>query len=139
MNQSKTTRRKLKAAERRLMVMTLRKAGSTYRQIVDEVKNQIPEEELPKDYDERQAYRDVARELEKLQMEIGESAEEIRTIEAERLRSLWAAHYEKASNGDRQESDICLKIHDRIMKLHGLEIVKVESDNKVEITIKHDG
>jgi len=126
MNKFKTKDNVLKSQERRSFVMDLRKSGATFQQIADAVHSKFKSEEIPKNYDSRQAYQDVSRELEKLKKEVSESAEEVRTMEMERLTNLWMAHFRKAKNGDEKATDLCLKVHDRIMKLHGLDVTKAE-------------
>ena len=120
----------IKSQERRVLVMGLRKSGATYQQISDTVHKKFKAEEIPKNYDSRQAYQDVKRELEKLKAEVSESAEEVKTMEMERLTNLWMAHFQKARNGDEKATDLCLKVHDRIMKLHGLDINRTELTGK---------
>lgn len=131
MSKSKTNSQDLKTQERRLFVLSLRKAGAKYHDIVDAVKVRFKPEELPKNYDVRQAWQDIKRELDKLKSDVEETAEEIRTIEAQRLENIFLGHFQKAIKGDTRHAELCLKIHDRIMKLHGLDITKIaETDSE---------
>jgi len=125
---SKTSEDKIRSQERRQLVLSLRKSGAHYQQIVDAVKARFSEEELPNGYDVRYAWQDVKRELDKLKADVGESAEELKTIEAQRLEAIFLAHFQKATKGDAKHADLCLKIHDRIMKLYGLDVQKVHAE-----------
>ena len=130
MARTKTRSDDIRTQERRDLVLSLRKAGVIYKDIVQAVKNKFPESELPQNYDERQAYQDVRRELQKLMDSVQESASEIKTIETQRLEALFMAHFQKATKGDTKHADLCLKVHDRIMKLHGLDVTRVALTDK---------
>ena len=130
MPKPKIQTQEIKAQERRAFIMDLRKSGVTYQRIADAVNSRFKPDQIPKNYDARNAYQDVSRELDKLKKEVSESAEEIKTMEMERLTNLWFAHFQKAKKGAEKATDLCLKVHDRIMRLHGLEITKQEITGK---------
>lgn len=115
MKQSKTSGRLVKAAIRRAFVLDLRKTGMTYRKIVEQVVAEFPPEDLPKEYDSRQAWKDVMRELRRLNEERTESATEVRRLELERLDALTLGLWERAVGGDDKEADE--KAVDRILKI----------------------
>ena len=71
MARTKTRSDDIRTQERRDLVLSLRKAGVIYKDIVQAVRNKFPESELPSNYDERQAYQDVRRELVKLMDSVG--------------------------------------------------------------------
>lgn len=122
----KTDAQKIKTQERRKLVLEMRKDGAKYIDIVRAVKEAFPEEDLPRNYDERQAYQDVKRELDKLRTDVSETAEEIKNIEAMRLEELFEKHFKLALEGEKANADVCLKIHEKIMRLHGLDVDKIE-------------
>ena len=139
---SKTSAKHIKTKERRKRVLELRKQGYTYDAITDVILSEFAKDDLPSGYDHRQAWQDVKRELAKLQEDITETVEHIKTIEAQRLERLFNAHYQKATDEqDKNHAELCVKIHDRIMKLHGLDVHTVGIDpnnNKIELTVKYD-
>ena len=137
----KTSDINIKSQERRKLVMSLRRSGATYDQICEAVRGKFKEADLPKGYDRRYAWQDIKRELDKLKKDVSEAAEDIRTIEAQRLEAIFLANFPHAIKGDQKMAETCLKIHDRIMKLHGLDVLKVGIDpeqNKMEILVKYD-
>lgn len=75
-------------AERRRFVLDLRKTGANYRDIAAAAIRRFGWERLPVGWDCRYAYKDVKREIAKLQKEIQGDAETIRALELERLDTL---------------------------------------------------
>jgi len=124
-----TKAKDIKTQERRKVVLQLRKEGNTYQGIVDAVLDQFDESDLPNNYDQRQAYQDVKRELDKLRCDVAETAEEIKSIEIQRLERIFNMHFKKAEK-DTRSADICLKTHDKIMRLHGLDVTKIAMTDK---------
>ena len=111
----------IEAAERREFVLNMRKSGATYRQIAAATIQHFGVEQLPKGYDERYAWMDVKAELDRIRDNVAEAAEQVRTLEAERLDKLFLAMYTQASKGNQGAVDRCLRIMERRAKLYGLD------------------
>lgn len=118
MSTSKTSTQKVKAAERRLKCMELRKKGNTYQQIADEL-----------GVSRKTAWKHVTQALKELAEETKETAEELRTIEHQRLelqyQTAWEAYAVAKDQGDPQAMARLLetirKIGESIRKLYGLD------------------
>jgi DNA-binding CsgD family transcriptional regulator len=109
--ESKTSQRKLTARERELKALSLRKKGWTYARIGDSL-----------DITCMGAYNAVMRALKKLNEKISEEAEQVRTLELQRLDRMFEKMYDKAINSkDQGAVDRCLRIMDRRAKLLGLD------------------
>ena len=87
-NSSMTSPKNVKVIERRNLVMRLRKDGLNYVQIAEKVNALIPFEDLPKNYDERYAFKDVDRELQKAAKETFEDASQILMLDLQRYDDL---------------------------------------------------
>ena len=111
----------LETQERRFFVLEARKAGLTYRQIVEQAIDRFGLETLPQGWDERYAYKDVARELEKLQNLNNGLSEDVRQLELERLDRMWFAVYPQIRNGHLGAIDRGLRIMARRASLLGLD------------------
>jgi len=111
----------IKTAERRRFVLTLRKMGWTYAKISAAVLKKYGDTAVPRGYDDRYAYKDVKRELDKLRTETGDDAEDIRDIEVLRLESMLEAIFPKALRGDYRAIDRAIKISERLSKLLGID------------------
>jgi hypothetical protein len=74
--------------------------------------------------------------LEKLQKTVQLHAEELRSMELERLRSLQVSLWSRAKEGDLGAVDRILKIMERRAKLTGLDSPETEVDVVNEIHIK---
>ena len=48
-----------------------------------------------------------------------------------RLEAIWAGSFPQAARGDAQAANVCLRVHDRMVKLEGLD-----SPEKLEITMR---
>lgn len=105
-----TTAKILATKERRAYVISLRKAGATYRQIAQAAIHEFGRENLPKNYDERQAHLDVKREIAKLQRRIKDDLTEYRWFQVERYESIIRAHWTRAMTG------LALGCTDRVLK-----------------------
>lgn len=110
MKQPKTSAKQIETAERRAYILELRKAGADYRTIAHKTIDKFGEDNLPKGFDERYAWTDVKRELDRLNTERAEDTLEIRTLELERLDRLLMAVYQPALKGDYAALDRVLKI-----------------------------
>jgi predicted DNA-binding protein (UPF0251 family) len=112
---------KLKAAERRIKSLRLRQRGLTYAQIGETL-----------GVSSKTAYRDVKKELEKIQKTCAEEAELVREIELRRLDELWSVANVVALNGDLKAIDRCLRIQERRAKLLGLDAAE-------SVAVRHSG
>jgi len=114
---------KLETAQRRAFVLQLRKAGVTYPNIARAAIEKFGVDRLPRGWDERYAYKDVKRELDKIRVEISESASNVLALELQRLDALLKALWAEAArkNPDHSAVDRVLKIMERRAKLLGLD------------------
>jgi len=115
---------KIKAAERRAFVLDQRKGGLTYRQINAQVHKKFPDDQLPKGYDERGCWMDVTAELKRIHTENNEAAQEVRTLELDRLDTMQAALWGKVIAGNEGAVDRVLRIMQRRADLLGIDAAK---------------
>ena len=111
MGRSKASRQAITAAERRITALELRKAGHTYQKIGEHL-----------GCSESRARRVVVKELERIQEDLTEKADGIRSMELERLDTLFRQMYGMAVKGDQGAVDRCLRIMDRRSKYLGLDM-----------------
>jgi hypothetical protein len=111
------------AAERRVQALILRKAGASYRAIAAQL-----------GVSPKQAYCDVTHELDKIYKQASELAEQVRTLELERLDGMLLAISKQVSNGSLGAIDRSLRIMERRAKLLGLD-----APSKSELTGKDGG
>ena len=109
---NRTRPSQIKALEMRAEAVKLRKMGFGYPQIADRV-----------GYNSRQAaHQAVTTALAEIREHTAESADDLRTLEAERLDQLWQiAMTEAITNRDMRAIDTALRIQDRRAKLFGLD------------------
>jgi hypothetical protein len=110
MAQSKASPTKVKAAERRLQALNLRKAGASYAEIGRAM-----------GFTEQRAHKVVSLELDRLNSERSEAAAAVAQLEAARLDALHLAYWKKAVEGDVDAANIVLKVAGRRAKLLGLD------------------
>jgi len=136
MNQPQTTGQLIDTAERRRFVLGLRKAGATYTKIAEAALRKFGINQLPKGWDERYAWKDVKRELDKLHSVTGESAEDIRQMELERLNDMLNALYDEATGIDPDHGAI-----DRVLKImkRRADLLGLDAPQKQQITGADDG
>jgi len=129
--ESKTSARKLTARERENRALELRMTAATYSQIGQAL-----------GISEAGAYKAVIRALGKLNAKVMENAEELRTLEVQRLDSLFITMYAQAKSGHQGAVDRCLRIMERRAKLLGLDAPTkqdITSDGKkLEILFVND-
>ena len=111
----------LETAERRAYVLSLRKQGKTYVDIAQATIEKFGVERLPAGFDDRYAWKDVARELDRLRNEIAESAESIIELEIQRLDAMLDKLWDKVELADEKAIDRVLRIMERRAKLLGLD------------------
>lgn len=117
---STTSKDVINTARRREIVLELRKQGKTYRAIAEAVRQQLGDE-LPAGWDERYAYKDVKRELDRLRDEIAEDAQMIRQLELERLDLALDAILPMVRKGNLGAVDRLIRLSESRRKLLGLD------------------
>lgn len=111
MTESKTSKRKLTAVEREGVALKLRMTGMTY----EDIGNQMG-------VSKNGAYKAVMRALGKLNAQVVEGADKLRTLELQRLDALYTQMYSQAERGNQGAVDRCIKIQERRAKLLGLDL-----------------
>ncbi len=134
MRHGKTRADQLRALERREFALTLRRAGARYRQIASEVIKRFGAENVPKNYDERQAYQDVAAILKQTRARVQEIADEVRDLELQRLDELltrlWPLTQRRTDDGGPDLKAIDRIIH--IMEQRGRLVPGLEAPQRFE-------
>lgn len=115
------TSAQLETQTRRAFVIELRKSGATYDQIAQATIQKFGLGALPAGWDSRYAYKDVARELERVQGYVNGLAEDVKELEVQRLDRLLLAVWKKAAEGDLGAVDRALRIMERRARLLGLD------------------
>lgn len=118
MTRGKAAPEKLIVLERRAKALILRKQGGSYRLIAAQLRGT---DGVSKRYSEGAAHADVIAELNRLNAENSESAEELRRLEEERIDQMLAAIYPQANNGDLFAIDRVLRLMERRAKYRGLD------------------
>lgn len=122
----KTGERAISAAERQVEALKLRKAGLDFRRIAQQLGWAGPG---PAHKAVTKALRDIVR----------EPAEELRTLEVERLDAMLLGIWSKASGGDTWAIDRALKIMERRAGLLGLDAPrKIEQTGKDGGAVRHE-
>lgn len=111
----------LETAERRAFVLRLRKQGKTYVDIAQATIEEFGLERLPAGFDDRYAWKDVSRELDRLRNEIADSVESIIELEVQRLDAMLDKLWDRVENADEKAIDRVLRIMERRAKLLGLD------------------
>ena len=113
--------RVITTTERRTFTLELRKAGVSYRNIVEAAIEHFGRENLPKSYDERYACQDVMRWIKQARDDMREDAEDILQLQLQRLDDLMFALWDRAITGDLKAIDRVLKVMERRAKIIGLD------------------
>jgi len=108
-------------AERRAYVLAQRKGGYTYAQIARMAIEKFKENKLPAGWDERYAYKDVQRELQRLREETKEEAADLVQLEIERLDAALKAVAPKVQQGHLGAIDRWIRLSESRRKLLGLD------------------
>jgi len=113
----------INTAERRAFVLDKRKSGMNYRDIAQAAIDEFGADNLPAGFDERYAYKDVKRELDRLIEELRESASDVLTIDLQRLDVMLSRLWEKVDSEepDYAAVDRVLKLMERRAKLLGMD------------------
>jgi DNA-binding transcriptional MerR regulator len=124
-NGAKTSPETAAARERAAKAMDLRKQGFTFDEIA-----------VALGYTSRQrAHEAVMRMLKEI---IREPAEELRTLELERLDAMFVVHFAKASKGSVDSLGAALRIMERRAKLMGIDQAKPAGDDDAPLPVKVD-
>jgi DNA-binding CsgD family transcriptional regulator len=108
--ESKTSPRKMRARDREVEALNLRKSGATYDQIGKTL-----------GITTQGAYKAIIRSLQRLNEKNTEGTEELRRLEVERLDRMLAAIWGQVLNGNQGAIDRALRIGERRAKLLGLD------------------
>lgn len=117
---STTGKDAINTARRREIVLEMRKQGKTYRAIAAAVKQEFGDD-LPDGWDERYAYKDVKRELDRLRKDTAEDAQMIRQLELERLDLALDAILPMVRRGNLGAVDRLIRLSESRRKLLGLD------------------
>lgn len=119
---SKTAPTTLTAKERKQTAVTLRKSGATFATIGAAL-----------GVSEQQAHRYVTAALRDLAEKTSETAQELRTLEAQRLDAMLAGLWGKATKGDPQSVTAALRIMERRAKLFGLDTQEAQEQGPIVV------
>ncbi len=108
--ESKTSPRKMRARDRELQALDMRKSGATYDQIGAAL-----------GITTQGAYKAIIRSLRRLNEKNAEDSSELRRLEVERLDKMLAAIWNMVIIGDQGAIDRALKISERRARLFGLD------------------
>lgn len=111
MQESKTSPRRIRARLNAEAALNLRKSGVTYTEIGRRL-----------GISQSAAYQAVARELDRINRSIAESAEQLRRLELERLDQLQVTLWMQAMNGHMGAVDRIIRIMERRARLAGLDM-----------------
>ena len=126
-----TTRPTLvKATERRLFVLSLRRSGAHYRDIAATALQHFGADRLPKNYDHRRACEDVMIELRRIADETSVHARILRAQEVDRLDRMLAAIWSQVVGGHLGAIDRAIRLAERRAKLLGIDM-----PSRVEINV----
>lgn len=118
---------KVTAAQRREKALEARKAGYTYKAIGESL-----------GITEQGAYKSVMRALSIINKNIAETAEEVRTIELERIDNLFKVMYKQALKGNQGAVDRCIRLMDRRARYLGLDAVeRKEMTGQLDINVRY--
>ena len=121
---STTSKRSVLAEERRVKCLEYRKAGLSYREIGHKLGIQYSA-----------AHRHVKKALSRLREDVHEQAEDLRTLELERMDKLFFLAYRAALDGDLSAIDKAIRVMERRAKLCGLdESTRMEISGNITAT-----
>jgi hypothetical protein len=129
MSESATSARKVRGREREDQSLNFRKAGMTYEQIGTQL-----------GITRQAAHSAVTRALTRIAQHTNESAEQMRTLELERLDRMLAAIWSMVLNGSTYHIDTALRIMARRAKLMGLDAPEQANfGGQVTLRVVYDG
>lgn len=132
MSKSKTNPALLATAQRRQMIFSFRKAGASYRNILDSLRAELGPDALPLNYDEREVHKDVTRYLAQIRQATALDAVDVVTLELERLNAIFFGIYQRATGGDLPAIDRALAIMRRMAELQGV-VTPIAIDWQIEV------
>lgn len=111
----------LETARRRRFVLQQRRQGSSYPDIAEAAEEEFGADRLPGGWDERYAYKDVKRALQKVRADLEETAEEVRMMEMQRLDAMLEGLWIDAIAGETDAVHAALKVMKRRANYLGLD------------------
>jgi len=111
----------IETARRRKFVLERRRQGYSYPDIAEAAEEEFGTERLPSGWDERYAHKDVTRALRKVQADLEETAQEVRTLELIRLDALYKGVAADAESGDTDAAGEARKIIKRRCRMLGID------------------
>jgi len=116
----------IETAKRRRYALRCRQQGATYKEVANACIEKWGKEQLPSGYDERYAWQDIHRALEKVQEDVAEEAETVLRLEIRRLDEMQSRLYpvalgDETTPPDPRAVDRILRIMKRRAKLLGLD------------------
>jgi hypothetical protein len=113
--------KKLNIALRYEKILEHRLAGLTFQQILQKLKEEFGEANLPHDYTERQVCRDLKRYLDKMNEDHQQELLDAKDLYRQRLNFLLNKLWEKAAEGDYQAIDRILRIMETLSRLGAID------------------
>lgn len=117
---------------RRSTIAKYRVEGMTYEAITEKLINEFGSDNLPRNYDAAECYKDMQYYLEKMRTQSQETVNEIINLETLRLDTYLQNLKDNILKGDVRSIEAALKIGERRAKLLGLDAA-IKVDWKVEI------
>ena len=111
----------IETARRRKFVLEKRRRGYSYSDIAEAATEEFGVGRLPSGWDERYAHKDLTRALRKVQADLEETAQEVRTLELIRLDALYKGVAADAEDGDTDAVSEARKIIKRRCRMLGLD------------------
>ncbi len=125
--ESKASPRRMRARDREVQALNLRKSGATYEQIGKAL-----------EITTQGAYKAIIRSLRKLNEKNSEGADELRRLEVERLDRMLAAIWSQVISGNQGAIDRALRIGERRAKLIGLDApTKQEVTEPIRLLVEY--
>jgi hypothetical protein len=111
----------IETARRRKFVLEKRRQGYSYPDIAEAAAEEFGLGRLPDGWDKRYAHKDVTRALRKVQADLEETAQEVRTLELIRLDALYKGVAADAEGGDTHAAGEARKIIKRRCRMLGID------------------
>lgn len=120
MSRALTDPQKLQVAIRRRRVLELRRAGHSFYEIADTIREELADE-CPESYDSRSAYLDLQRLLDEMRSELSETLPDVIALEASRLDEMLKALWPSVLRGRERSIEIALRVMERRAQMLGLD------------------
>lgn len=128
----KSSARRIRAEERAILALEIRKSGASYRDIANTLRNSDDFDLGLKSYSHTTAFSDVKKALSQLHEKTMEKAEELRTLQMERYNDMLEGIWQRAIAGDVGSINAATKVLDKMNALHGLELQNIDLTSKGE-------